>query len=708
MQIGDSPQVRACWVRYRPFGAWHFRPPKRANRRLKISSRVTSQSETSPNSYGFTVWTIAVLVIIVADYLLARYLEFDNRLSDEHGQGRVLFLLIAATLAVRAMSKGHRPLSYFGLAIKNDWQRSFLTALLVGASVPAILYFISYLFGAHGAGPTLSAYKYFSALLAAIVAGTMAVYLQEIIYRGFIGTVFVNRLGAWGVIVSALVFALTFHFELAIWQESRAALHTALGMFLAGLILHLARIYHGNLVFPIGLACGWIYVVLFVERSKLLSGPGANTDLLAIIAPYGDIRNSPVIWTVFALAILLYLFLINAASNEESRDQNSRYRKTETTGIGSTIFQGIALINPFSNMCLLAPLDVWLRCLWQARFKVHPVYWPRLCLILVLSAGSTIINLPERFLLPLFLRGRRHADPVVIIGAHRSGTTFLHEIMALDPRFVTPRSNQVFNATGFVLIGRLFYFSVGALLPWRRPMDSVEFSMHTPNEDEYGIALSSVCSPYWHFTFPHEIDFYDRFIYPDRMSTGERREWKRALSIFLKKVMLFKPGTPLLKSPYHTSRMELLLELYPNAKFVHIHRNPFDVYHSSMHFEKSFTPLFQLQFPKPGQGFGDRVLESNFVDMDNRFVEDAAKLPDGRVASLKYEDFAANTIEEVKRIYAEIGLEFTDEYSKNLDNYFALRVTYQRNKYDPFSVEQKREIYQKLKPLFDRWNYSSE
>jgi omega-hydroxy-beta-dihydromenaquinone-9 sulfotransferase len=677
-----------------------------ANRRLNISSQVPSQSGKISDSYGFAVWAAAILAIILLDYLLFPYLNFDSRFVDERGQGRVIFLLIAATLAVRAMSQGHRPLSYFGLAIKNDWQRSFMTALLIGASVPASVYFGSYLLGAHGAGPSISPYKYFSAGLAAIVIGTTAIYLQEIIYRGFIGTVFYTRLGAWGVVAGAFVFAVTAHFDISVWRESSFVLHTAFAMFLGGVILHLARIYHGNLVFPIGLACGWLYVAIFVERTKLVTGPSQNEDLLALVAPGGDIRNSPIIWLIFAAAILIYLVLIKRKSANNSGDQSTQFRTTQTKGIASTMFQGIALINPFSNMCLLAPLDVWLRCLWQARFMVHPVYWPRLCLILVLSAGSTIINLPERLLLPFFLRGQRHADPVVIIGAHRSGTTFLHEIMALDPRFVTPRSNQVFNATGFVLIGRLFYFFVGALLPWRRPMDSVEFSMHTPNEDEYGIALSSICSPYWHFTFPREIEFYDRFIYPDRMSAGERREWKCALSIFLKKVMLFKLGVPLLKSPYHTSRMELLLELYPDAKFVHIHRNPFDVYHSSMHFQKSFTPLFQLQFPESGRGFGDRLLESNFVDMDDRFLEDAAKLPDGRVAKVKYEDFTANTIQEVKRIYDEIGLEFTDEYSKILDNYFALRVTYQRNKYDPFSAEQRQEIYRKLKPLFDRWNYS--
>ncbi len=677
------------------------------NRRPTISSRIPSQSGKISSTYGFTIWAIAILAIILLDYLLYPYLNFENRLVDEHGQGRVIFLLIAATLAVRAMSLGHRPLSYFGLAIKNDWQRSFLTALLIGASVPAIYYFGSYLFGAHGAGPPVSPYKYFSAALAAIIAGTTAIYLQEIIYRGFVGTVFYNRMGAWGVVAGALVFALTTQFEASTWRESPYALHTVITMFLAGIILHLARIYHGNLVFPIGLACGWLYIAIFVERTRLVTGPSLNEDLLAILAPGGDIRNSAVVWAIFATAVAIYLVLIKRKSMDDSGDQNTRFRKTRTKGFASTLFQGIALINPFSNMCLLAPLDVWLRCLWQARFRIHPLYWPRLCLILALSTGSTIINLPERFLLPLLLRGRRHSDPVVIIGAHRSGTTFLHEIMALDPRFVTPRSNQVFNATGFVLIGRLFYFFVGALLPWRRPMDSVEFSMHTPNEDEYGVALSSICSPYWHFTFPREIEFYDRFIYPDRMSAGERREWKTALSIFLKKVMLFKPGVPLLKSPYHTSRMDLLLELYPDAKFVHIHRNPFNVYHSSMHFQKSFTPLFQLQFPEQGNGFGDRVLDSNFVDMDNLFLEDAAKLPDGRVAKVKYEDFAADTIKEVKRIYAEIGLEFTDEYRKILDNYFALRVTYERNIYDPFSAEQKQEIYRKLKPLFDRWNYSS-
>jgi len=53
---------------------------------------------------------------------------------------------------------------------------------------------------------------------------------------------------------------------------------------------------------------------------------------------------------------------------------------------------------------------------------------------------------------------------------------------------------------------------------------------------------------------------------------------------FIRKVQLFR-GTEkrlLLKSPVHTARIKLLLKLFPDAQFVYIHRNPYDVFRSAV------------------------------------------------------------------------------------------------------------------------------
>ena len=39
----------------------------------------------------------------------------------------------------------------------------------------------------------------------------------------------------------------------------------------------------------------------------------------------------------------------------------------------------------------------------------------------------------------------------------------------------------------------------------------------------------------------------------------------------------------LIKSPVHTGRVKLLLDLFPNAQFIYIHRNPYQVFKSAVH-----------------------------------------------------------------------------------------------------------------------------
>lgn len=43
----------------------------------------------------------------------------------------------------------------------------------------------------------------------------------------------------------------------------------------------------------------------------------------------------------------------------------------------------------------------------------------------------------------------------------------------------------------------------------------------------------------------------------------------------------------MLKSPAHTARVALLLQLFPEAQFVYIHRDPLTVYQSAVHMAKT-------------------------------------------------------------------------------------------------------------------------
>ncbi|MBC8355082.1 MAG: sulfotransferase [Planctomycetes bacterium] len=61
------------------------------------------------------------------------------------------------------------------------------------------------------------------------------------------------------------------------------------------------------------------------------------------------------------------------------------------------------------------------------------------------------------------------------------------------------------------------------------------------------------------------------------------------------KKLTFKYDKPLVvKSPTHTGHVRLLLEMFPEAKFVHIHRNPFEVFSSTLKMLATASPWFRL------------------------------------------------------------------------------------------------------------------
>ena len=59
-----------------------------------------------------------------------------------------------------------------------------------------------------------------------------------------------------------------------------------------------------------------------------------------------------------------------------------------------------------------------------------------------------------------------------------------------------------------------------------------------------------------------------------------------------------RPNRLLLKSPCHTGRIRHLLQLYPNAQFVFVHRHPIDVFLSSVHSTNTTYGYMFLQRPR--------------------------------------------------------------------------------------------------------------
>lgn len=113
----------------------------------------------------------------------------------------------------------------------------------------------------------------------------------------------------------------------------------------------------------------------------------------------------------------------------------------------------------------------------------------------------------------------------------------------------------------------------------------------TPQEDELAVnVMSAGTSPYMPLCFMNdEPSFRTYFSFKDALPC-KRRRWVGAFLHLMRKLSLRCGGKRLLlKSPCHTARVGLLLELFPDAQFVYIHRDPLTVYQSAVHMARART-----------------------------------------------------------------------------------------------------------------------
>jgi hypothetical protein len=116
-----------------------------------------------------------------------------------------------------------------------------------------------------------------------------------------------------------------------------------------------------------------------------------------------------------------------------------------------------------------------------------------------------------------------------------------------------------------------------------------------PSEDEFATCTMTGLSPYMAWCFPGGGASYGRYLTFRDAPDSEVTRWEDALMTFLKKLMV-RYGRPLvLKSPPHTARIRRLLGLFPDARFVHFHRDPYVVFRSTRHMIRAAQSLYHLR-----------------------------------------------------------------------------------------------------------------
>jgi hypothetical protein len=294
--------------------------------------------------------------------------------------------------------------------------------------------------------------------------------------------------------------------------------------------------------------------------------------------------------------------------------------------------------------------------------------------------------------------------PIFVIGHWRSGTTLLHNLLTQDPQFGFVSLFQTL-APGAFLVGRRTLQPILALrAPKTRPMDNVTIRLHFPSEEEFALAHLCPQSPYLGWYFPSEYaELFTKYGLMQGISADDKSEWARAYRGLLTKATIAFAGRQLvLKNPVNTARVQALREVFPGAKFIHIHRNPYDVFRATLHLFREVLKTVSLQDVAEAR-IQELVLEF-YPAMMNAYWEQRDAIPAGDHAEIRYDDFVADPLAELERIYGELDLNGWSAALPHLEYFLGKRAGFQKNEYT-HAPEHASLVEQHWAFAFDRLGY---
>jgi omega-hydroxy-beta-dihydromenaquinone-9 sulfotransferase len=350
--------------------------------------------------------------------------------------------------------------------------------------------------------------------------------------------------------------------------------------------------------------------------------------------------------------------------------------------------------------------STWMRLLARNRFAVSPSRWPLAASITVSSALNSFANVFGRLVYGHRVRRTELKEPpLFVIGHWRSGTTLLHELLMLDPRHTCPNTYQCFDPVHFVWTEWFVPTLIRWTLPKTRPMDDVKAGWDRPQEDEFALANLGVPSPYLVWAFPNHGPVADEYLDLLSLPAAEREAWKRTWREFVQRVALARNGRIALKSPTHTARVRTILEVFPEARFVHIVRDPLVLFPSTLRLWKSLSEVQGLQVPRESNGWLERQVLDTFVRMYERFEQDRELVPRGHLVDVRYEDLVADPVGRMREIYRELDLGDFAVVEPLLLRHAMKTRDYRTNQYS-LPPEVADRVRGRWAPYFQRYGYN--
>ncbi len=298
-------------------------------------------------------------------------------------------------------------------------------------------------------------------------------------------------------------------------------------------------------------------------------------------------------------------------------------------------------------------------------------------------------------------------QPIFILGHWRSGTTHLHYLFHQDPKYGTLSNYQCFMVNLALLSKSGLKSILAPLMPKTRPQDNVVVDPDLPAEEEQPLCTMTHRSGFHSWTFPKNRSYFNTYNLFQNISSKEKEGWQKDYHFLLQHITYYNNGKQLvLKNPHNTSRVKELLELYPKAKFVFIHRNPYDVFVSTRHLMYRMIRAQFMQFMSHKEI--DNMIFYYFEKTMKKYLSERDLIPKQNLIEVSFDDLEKDSAKEIEKIYTSLNLPGFDKAKENINTYLASVKNYKKNKFRDLKPLVLERINKEWGFAFDAWNYSIE
>jgi hypothetical protein len=145
------------------------------------------------------------------------------------------------------------------------------------------------------------------------------------------------------------------------------------------------------------------------------------------------------------------------------------------------------------------------------------------------------------------------------------------------------------------------------------------------------------------------------------------------------------------------------LDLFPEARFVHIVRDPYTLFASTVNLWTSMGRMHGFQAPRRPDLIEEKVFRE-FRVIYERVLDDRALIPAGRYCEVRYEELVGDLIGGLRRIYETLNLGGFEEARPKFEAYAARKKGYETNKY-AISDEHRAKVKARWGDLIERLGY---